>query len=43
MDFNEMTKDKPLGLTDVSIKSILKEIEGENGQKIYEGLEPMDR
>ncbi|KAJ2964405.1 hypothetical protein NQZ79_g602 [Umbelopsis isabellina] len=43
MDYNEVTKDKSLGLTDISIKSILKETEGENGAKIYEGVEPMDK
>jgi Ca2+-dependent lipid-binding protein len=43
MDFNEVTKDKFLGLADLSIKSIVKEVEAENGQKIYEGLPAVDR
>jgi Ca2+-dependent lipid-binding protein len=43
MDFNENTKDKLLGLTDLSIKSIVKEVEGTNGQKIYESLPAVDK
>lgn len=42
MDFNEVTKDKLLGITDFSIKSIVKEVEAENGQNVYEGLAPID-
>lgn len=43
MDFNEVTKDKSLGLTDLLIKSIVKEVEAESGEKLYEGLPAIDQ
>ncbi|KAI8329298.1 C2 domain-containing protein [Chlamydoabsidia padenii] len=44
MDYNEVTKDKSLGLTDFTLKQVIKEkVNEETGQKVYEALEPVDR
>ncbi|KAI8084738.1 C2 domain-containing protein [Halteromyces radiatus] len=44
MDYNEVSKDKSLGLCDFSIKQVIKEsIHEETQQKVYEALEPVER
>ncbi|CEI96539.1 hypothetical protein RMCBS344292_10698 [Rhizopus microsporus] len=43
MDYNDNTKDKSLGLTDLLLEDIMKEIKTEDGQVIYEALEPVTR
>ncbi|KAL0082033.1 C2 domain-containing protein [Phycomyces blakesleeanus] len=43
MDFNDIQKDKFLGLAEIFLKDIVKEVTTENKQVVYEGLEPVDR
>ncbi|CAO3626810.1 unnamed protein product [Cunninghamella blakesleeana] len=43
MDYNDIQSDKLLGLTDFTLKQIIKETTNEsNEQKMYEALEPID-
>ncbi|CAO3654409.1 unnamed protein product [Mucor hiemalis] len=43
MDYNDINKDKSLGITDFLLKDVMKEIKTEEGQLIYEALEPVTR
>ncbi|CEP18279.1 hypothetical protein [Parasitella parasitica] len=43
MDYNENSKDKSLGITDLLLKDIMKEIKTEDGQTYYEATETVDR
>ncbi|KAI9309205.1 C2 domain-containing protein [Cunninghamella echinulata] len=43
MDYNDIQKDKSLGVTDIILKDLIKETKLENGQSIYDGLEAVDR
>lgn len=43
MDYNDVTKDKSLGITDMLLKDIMKEVKTEDGQIYYQGLEPVQR
>lgn len=43
MDYNDNTKDKSLGITDLLLKDIMKESKNEDGQVIYESTETVDR
>lgn len=43
MDYNESSKDKSLGITDLLLKDIMKEIKTEDGQIYYEPTETVDR
>ncbi|KAG1252921.1 hypothetical protein G6F68_011566 [Rhizopus microsporus] len=43
MDYNDNSKDKSLGITDLHLKDIMSEVKTEDGQVIYEALEPVTR
>jgi Ca2+-dependent lipid-binding protein len=43
MDYNDVQKDKSLGITDLLLKDIMKEVKTEDGQVIYESLETVAR
>lgn len=43
MDYNDIQKDKSLGLYDFILKDIVKEIKSEDGQVYYEPKEPLDK
>ncbi|KAI9008912.1 C2 domain-containing protein [Phycomyces nitens] len=43
MDFNDIQKDKFLGLAEIKLKDLVKEVTTENKQVVYEALEPVDR
>ncbi|KAI8145238.1 C2 domain-containing protein [Fennellomyces sp. T-0311] len=43
MDYNDIQKDKSLGLYDFTMKDIVKESTAENGQVYYEPLESLDK
>lgn len=43
MDYNDVTKDKSLGITDLLLKDLMKENKTEDGQVIYETLAPVTR
>ncbi|KAG1468857.1 hypothetical protein G6F56_003596 [Rhizopus delemar] len=43
MDYNDNTKDKSLGVTDLYLKDLIQERKTEVGQSVFEGLEPVTR
>ncbi|KAI9277156.1 C2 domain-containing protein [Phascolomyces articulosus] len=43
MDYNDIQKDKSLGLFDFILKDIVKESKTEDGQTFYEGLDAIDK
>lgn len=43
MDYNESSKDKSLGITDLLLKDIMKEVKTEDGQIYYESFETVNR
>jgi Ca2+-dependent lipid-binding protein len=43
MDYNEIQKDKSLGVTGVILKDFIHERTAENGQVVYESKEVLDR
>ncbi|KAI8070191.1 C2 domain-containing protein [Thamnidium elegans] len=43
MDYNDVTKDKSLGITDLFLKDLMKETKTEDGQIVYELLAPVTR
>ncbi|CAO3622085.1 unnamed protein product [Mucor fragilis] len=43
MDYNESSKDKSLGITDLLLKDVMREIKNEDGQTYYEPTETVDR
>ncbi|KAI8968003.1 C2 domain-containing protein [Mycotypha africana] len=43
MDYNEGSKDKSLGITDLHLKDIMKEVKTEDGQVYYEATDMVDR
>ncbi|KAL0092399.1 C2 domain-containing protein [Phycomyces blakesleeanus] len=42
MDWNDIQKDKSLGIHEFTLKSIVKESKTDYGQAVYEALEPVD-
>lgn len=43
MDYNDISKDKSIGLCDFLLKDVIKETKTENDQVVYDALEPVDR
>ncbi|CAO3579465.1 unnamed protein product [Absidia cylindrospora] len=43
MDYNEIQRDKSLGITDIILKDIIQEHTAENNQVVYEAKEGLDR
>lgn len=43
MDYNDIQKDKSLGLFDFTLRDIVSETKNADGQTIYDALEPIDR
>ncbi|KAI9275987.1 C2 domain-containing protein [Sporodiniella umbellata] len=43
MDYNDNTKDKSLGITDLHLKDLISETKTEDGQSVFEGLAPVSR
>lgn len=43
MDYNDVSKDKSLGITDLHLKDLMREIKTEEGQVYYESTETIER